>query len=485
MFVLLAAVIRLIVPLGAFVAHGNPAVFSKPDTGSYMGPAEALVTTGRFTTHPGGSPEIGRTPGYPLLLMLGIVAGRITIVTIAAQILLGAGTVWGVALLARRLCAPLDAGRVMTQAAALLAFDPLSILYPSLLLSETLFTAMFVAHLCVLLRFLDTGATGTAAFAGLLAAASTFVRPAAYYWPYVVVVIMLWAVRKAGVRGVRGCAAFLVLAVLPCLAWEVRNDVQAGYGGFSAIRDRNLYAWNAAGVLARTNDVPIIEVRARLDARLADLEGAGVLDTPARQADYMAREGLRVLLEHPATSLEVHLMGVARVLVGPGFTPYLNLYTGRSFSGFELAADPGRFAIAALVGVMQQHQVFLVGSLVFMAILLLQIGCAGLGVVRVWSRRTGAAWVLLGAAAYFLLIAGGPAGYSRFRHPVMPAICAFAAIGLGREPREGLKTHPSVARQTPPTQITACGQESSTGPQSAARQSPRGLHLAGPRKQST
>ena len=46
--------------------------------------------------------EIRRTPGYPLLLTLGVLADRIAAVTIAVQILLGTATVWMVALLARR-----------------------------------------------------------------------------------------------------------------------------------------------------------------------------------------------------------------------------------------------------------------------------------------------------------------------------------------------------------------------------------------------
>ena len=135
--------------------------------------------------------------------------------TIAVQILLGMATVWMVALLARRVigAGTGDASCFSLWAAAAYALDPLSILYPSLLLTETLFTAVFVVHLLALLRFLETRAVGTAALAGVLAAASTFVRPVAYFWPFVATAIMLCTLRRAGIRG---CATFLVLAVLPC-----------------------------------------------------------------------------------------------------------------------------------------------------------------------------------------------------------------------------------------------------------------------------
>ena len=83
--------------------------------------------------------EIRRTPGYPLLLTLGVLADRIAAVTIAVQILLGMATVWMVALLARRVigAGTGDASRFSLWAAAAYALDPLSILYPSLLLTRT------------------------------------------------------------------------------------------------------------------------------------------------------------------------------------------------------------------------------------------------------------------------------------------------------------------------------------------------------------
>ena len=274
--------------------------------------------------------EIRRTPGYPLLLTLGVLADRIAAVTIAVQILFGTATVWMVALLARRVigAGTGDASRFSLWAAAAYALDPLSILYPSLLLTETLFTAVFVVHLLALLLFLETRAVGTAALAGVLAAASTFVRPVAYFWPFVATAIMLCTLRRTGIRG---CATFLVLAVLPCVLWAVRNDVQGGYFGFSAIRDRNLYSYNAAAVLARIEGARFDDVRTRLDARLEELEEAGGLDTYAKRAEYMGREGLRIIRDHPVAFLEVHLSGIVRVIIDPGFTQYLRPLRGAAY----------------------------------------------------------------------------------------------------------------------------------------------------------
>jgi len=38
--------------------------------------------------------------------------------------------------------------------------------------------------------------------------------------------------------------------------------------------------------------------------------------------------------------------------------------------------------------------------------------------------------IVVATIAYFIVIAGGPIGYGRFRHPAMPLVCALAASGL-------------------------------------------------------
>jgi uncharacterized membrane protein HdeD (DUF308 family) len=55
-----------------------------------------------------------------------------------------------------------------------------------------------------------------------------------------------------------------------------------------------------------------------------------------------------------------------------------------------------------------------------------------LALVGLMSRRfsSGATALLVATAIYFVLISGGPASLSRFRHPVMPIVCLFAAAGI-------------------------------------------------------
>ena len=328
-----------------------------------------------------------------------------------------------VALIARRLVP--DAHHVGTWAALFAALDPMLVVYSGVLLSETLFTAVFVVHLYVLLSVLDDPRSGMVrpAGAGLLAAAATFVRPISYFWPFVAAAFLAAAGRRQ--HRSRVCLAFLVAALLPCVAWQVRNAVQTGYTGFSATSAYNLYYLNAAGTLARIEGVPFDEVRTRLNARVRNL------DTQAERAGYMRREGLRIVLTNPVTSLGVHLQGAARVLLDPGATRWRKLYGGQSLGLVAQTFDLGMWSTFMRLW-RDHHPTLAILTLVLAPILLAQLAGAVLGVFRCWSQRTAAVLVLLGVVAYFLAVSGGPLAQSRFRHPIMPVVCVLMAAGISK-----------------------------------------------------
>ena len=395
LIVVVAIGVRLALPLSALVVHGDPEVFVQADTNSYVRPARMLVERGRFES-PGGRPETLRTPGYPLLLTIGVLADRLIATTIVVQILLGAGTVFVVALLARRWTP-----QAAVWAAAFYALDPLSVFYVSTLLTETLFTAVFVAHLYALVRVLEGPqrlAWSTAA--GVLAAAATFVRPIAYYWPFVAVAILLWVLRRGGVRV---GAVLLVSALLPCALWQARNFDLTGRAAFSTIGAWNLYIYSSAAVLARVENAPTEMISERFRAEVEHLE-------PTQRNEHARRMAARILTEHPLTFLHTHLSGMVQVIVGRGFSGWVQLYGGQNFD----------------VRGTWPYGVYLM----FVGILALQLGCAVVGILRGWSRNSAVTLILLGAAAYFLLLSGGPIGTSRFRVPIMPLVCVFAGVAV-------------------------------------------------------
>ncbi|MGH7194426.1 MAG: glycosyltransferase family 39 protein, partial [Candidatus Saccharimonadales bacterium] len=145
----LACVLRLATPLLALAFASETPLFREPDSFGYLDVAKQLASTGRFAID--GKPEIVRTPGYPLLLSIGVLARHVNAVTFGVQIALGCITVWLVFRLGLLCFAD---RRAALAAAALLACEPLSVLYASKLLSETVFTTLVTLAIWFTARYL-------------------------------------------------------------------------------------------------------------------------------------------------------------------------------------------------------------------------------------------------------------------------------------------------------------------------------------------
>src|SRR5947209_7365022 len=90
---LLALVLRVALAVAAYVSNGNVTAFHALDTGSYIQLADSLAH-GKGFTGADGSPELVRTPGYPLLLVPGALLGSTELVGVLLQIAISCFTVY-------------------------------------------------------------------------------------------------------------------------------------------------------------------------------------------------------------------------------------------------------------------------------------------------------------------------------------------------------------------------------------------------------
>lgn len=172
-----------------------------------------------------------RTPGYPLFLAAcgaNIRAAR------AVQALLDSSTVGAVFLLAEWVTVPRYRRRISLAGAALVAANPFLVYFTGLILSETLFTAMVVWGMVLLLQ--GSGSRGKIALwacGGGLLALSVLVRPSAIALP-IVLAFFAPIIGNTGQRGLAGGAPplravfrsaliMVLLIVLSLLPWGYRN----------------------------------------------------------------------------------------------------------------------------------------------------------------------------------------------------------------------------------------------------------------------
>jgi 4-amino-4-deoxy-L-arabinose transferase-like glycosyltransferase len=436
-----AAGIRLGLLAAVIVRRGLVALI-QPDTASYLRPGRNLLLSGKF--YSGGLPELERTPGYPLFLAL--LGGASPLVVIFAQVLLSAFSVLLVWRIARVLFAN---PRTALVAAWLFAFEPLSVIYSVLLLSETLFLTLFLLSLERLVEFLRSHRLRTLAVAGLWLAAATFVRPVTYYLP-LALAVGLFAVlaRTPGMRpGLYWKApAVLLLSTMPWLAaWQFRNFVETGFAGFSSIQTQDLYYFNAGEVTAqlehRTLDQVDYDLGYGSEAAFLARHPQAAAWTQQQRLAFMRAEAMRVLRANPGLFLRIHAQGMMRATFNPGAAVLVGLFgTPLNNATFVRERQEGQLQ-AALTAAKQ----FPVQTAVLAALELVLLALYAFALRAVILCRVPRTYLclLLGLALYFVAVSGGAIGAARLRLPIMPAICILAVAGIVRPPRESAPRLPA------------------------------------------
>lgn len=397
----------------AFVLWASRPPVGIYDPGRYVGYANFIARGEGMIEGFTGEPTAYYPPGYPYFL--GAIAWVLKHTPISddlalaaglVQAVLGAATVVGVGLVARRLSNP--AGGLV--AASTAALYPNLVMHTAVLLSETLFIALLIALLVALLPVPESGpwpadlSLRRLVVASLLLGAAVLVRPVSL--PMVGVIGVVWWVATRDGRAALGRTALVGLIVVACVVpWTVRNAVRMdAFVPLSTNTGDNLCIGHAPRATGGFN------FRRECDT------GEGVqfgTASEVRNDDIKLARGLRFWRENLDREPEVmadRLRFTFRddrdalfALVSYGLDPWL------SVDRYELFGDIAQVAW------------------VFVAV----AGTAGL-LRLAWSRRPDRLLLVLAVPANLLaplVFFGDP----RFKVPIVPLLCVgVGALAAGR-----------------------------------------------------
>ncbi len=441
--VIAAAVVRFTLLAVALARSGTSAI-SQGDTNSYLEPGRNLLMHGRFVAY--GFPDVLRTPGYSLFLAITSIGGMS--IAAAVNVLL---SVFGVVLVWRLGQRVFADNRIALIAAWIFACEPIAVANSVLLMSDTLFLALFLLSLERLVDFLRGHHLRVLAAAGLWLAAATFVRPITYYLPVALALgLFLALVRVPGLRW--KAPAVLLISVLPWLAaWQIRNRIETGYGGFSSAGEYNLYFNDSAEVKARVEHRGFYAVREQFG--YSGALGSVVVHNHSQQQylyptylavhreqtgwsqgqriAFLRSEALHIIREHYGIYLRSCIITrLFEEIFNPGaghFDHLLNLQQPAQNDDL-INMGPIRSAITLA----REHPWMIAEKVAFEFVLLGLYLFAVRGIIR-GGLDSACLWLLMGTSIYFLVVsvaAGGPGAEARYRLPIMPVICLLAAAGL-------------------------------------------------------
>ena len=402
----------------------HPERVVRRDTVTYVTPAENMLADKAFSQP--GIECARRTPAYPVFIAFAFtVFGRSLLAVSLVQIFLSVLTV----VLVYYLATLYVSRRAGVFAALFFALSLNSIVYSLYVLTETLFTFLFVLIVIALVQFQRNNSWIWILLAACSTACAVLSRPVAQI---LVLVFALWIlfIAQNWRRKMAFAAAYVGIVAVLVLPWMARNARVCGPFTISTISDYNILYTFAASLQADMSGQDEETVRAfyheKIDSALALPSGEPVASRAARLQRKM---GLQIISAHPFRYLQVHLTGTLNSFL-PNITDLFEIlgYTQGGRGTLAVLNQKGLFA--AVRHYFHGQMSLLIFSVPFMIILFLTFIFSAIGVIRFCRSANLATISLLLIPVLLLYLFPGAAAVPRFRAPIMPGISVLAGIGL-------------------------------------------------------
>lgn len=407
---ILAFISRII--FTAIIASNNPVYFSGPDTITYYDLACNLLKKGNFIVDKINNPGIFRTPGYPLFLAsiyssfginnLPVVLFQVFLSSIACVLLY---------YILRRLFTRW----VALAGIVLYALDTPSIYYSNKVLSETLFTCIFIVFMLTLTLFFEKKKAGYIIVSGLLLGIITLIRPVTYYLAFFLIFLFIIYFPKQIKRGISYFIVFTLIYSSVVAPWVIRNYAVAGYLGISAVKELNLCNFKGAWVeMTRRNEHDIYKIQNELAIKMEkELRARNMEDNALNRALVRGDIGKEILMSNIPLLINYQIRFTLDVLFSTGADLVGEVFLNTSSQNFK---DQSWFASANLnylIYLVMLYTVTLIGFFVSMK------------KERIYIFLP---WLI--TFLYMLAIHGEFDGRARFRVPLMPLIIVFFCLGI-------------------------------------------------------
>lgn len=401
----------------------NPGRMERPDSITYLEPAlQLLENHGQYPAE-----SAWRTPIYPLFIALVYaLLGKDPLLILLAQMVVDSGSI----LLVYSLGLQLFEHKTAFLAALLAGISVEMITQSMMLLTETLFTFLFLGSTLTMVLFRTQRKSVWLVFSALLLGLSILCRPVALYYPLLACVLLLAFNQGEWTRRVFQAVLFGLLVLLTITPWLIHTMRSLGAPVLSTIASYNLLYYNATALEANLKGVNEAEVRSEMDGRVNQfIQDAGWTDSElsrSRAENVLAWEIIR---SHPFRYLGLHLKGDLNGLL-PNVTDLTELL-GVTVGGKGTASVLNQYGLWAAIQHYFGNDIWLLWVLAPLILLLgfiyVQdlVGC--LALIRERNRFT--VLVLLLPVVYFLGLPGAPS-MPRFRVPVAPYLYLLAAHGV-------------------------------------------------------
>ena len=367
-----------------------------------------------------------RTPAYPFFTaIIYAIGGSHPFTVIFAQIFLNLFSI----LLMYKIGKLLFNDKVGFIAACLFSLDIHHTIFIFQILTETIYTTIFLLGLLMYLKGLKQNQLKYFILTGIIYGISTLIRPISqYYIGGILIFTILWYFKNKQ-QILKFTAAIGIVYFIAIAPWCFRNYTEYGHFSLSNIKGYNLLFWNASYFEAKRLQLPIDTVNAHFKTTLLEM-GWRPDGNPFDKEKYDGELANKILKAHFSDYLKMHLTGTVKIHLSVGtniLTQVLHIPT-KKFTEEEKYTNGVFVLVKKFFAEKTIYEIFL-GLYVALFLLIVYL-FACIGVWRlVKEKQILLLLFFLGSAGYFTLISG-IISYARYRLPSMPFYILLASIGI-------------------------------------------------------
>jgi 4-amino-4-deoxy-L-arabinose transferase-like glycosyltransferase len=344
--------------------------------------------------------SIRRPPGYPFILSL--LDSNTFYVGLLQHIMVIALSAITIAL-----CKILTENSQIAHAAGILILiEPSLFVEASVTLSEVAFVFFSTSAIYFTLKVpADQFSLHSSLYAGLLFTAAMFCRPIGIILILVFLVLLLFNLPRINWNHI----TILTLISVFYGIWVFRNFFLASIPEFSSQQSHNLHLWEGSGASAFARNLSIDEVH----EFEASLMKSKIGDQPSisEEASYRTNRGMYLILNNFPSFLLMHTVGIGKILLGPGQGEFMSFVSnGRITRSSNSLEHLSVYCLALLT------------ILIFAFFVI--------GFIRSLKSKKDKFLPLNVFLLLNLIFSSGFQAYSRFRVPISPIMCCYAAIGM-------------------------------------------------------
>ena len=367
-----------------------------------------------------------RTPGYPFFIsIIYFISGNYVSHVLLVQIFLNLISI----VLLYKIGKELFSEKAGFIAAVLFSMDLHHIIFIYYILTETIYTTIFLLALFFFIKAIKTNQLKFFLFTGILYGISALVRPISQFYIFCVFAFTLLYYLKTWKKGIRFSFILLIGYFVAIAPWCARNYNEYGHFALSNIKGYNLLFWNASYYEAKRQHKTIEEIN---QSFVVELEKMGWKKdaNPFVKEKHDGELANKIIKANFADYLKTHLIGTVKIHLSLGtqsLTEVLHI-PSKKFSEEEKYTN-GIFTLMKKFFAQKTVAEILLGLFVavFLAIIYF-FACIGIWQM-IKTKQTLIMLFLLGSAGYFALISG-IISYARYRLPSIPFYILLASVGI-------------------------------------------------------